>query len=94
MGHPTLTWPTLCAWPANATATEGAVQVPGSWSGRSIQWVFKWAYFANPSCSVVDFKKTPQNQCDWAGIAAKLPACAVEPVRRILAVRAGRRGGR
>ncbi|KAL4431789.1 hypothetical protein ABPG77_003005 [Micractinium sp. CCAP 211/92] len=34
---------------------------------------------------VVDFKKTPQNQCDWAGIAAKLPTCAVEPVRRILA---------
>lgn len=41
---------------------------------------------------MVDFSKTPQNQCDWAGIAAKLPTCAVEPVRRILAVSRPTRG--
>ncbi|KAL4440463.1 hypothetical protein ABPG75_003464 [Micractinium tetrahymenae] len=37
------------------------------------------------SVNVVDWSKLPQNQCDWAGIAAKLPTCAVEPVQRILA---------
>ncbi|KAL4859312.1 Dolichyl-diphosphooligosaccharide--protein glycosyltransferase subunit [Chlorella vulgaris] len=33
----------------------------------------------------VDFAKTPQNQCDWEAISGRVPTCAVEPVRRILA---------
>jgi hypothetical protein len=34
---------------------------------------------------VVDFSKTPQNQCNWDELSSRLPACAVEPVRRIMA---------
>lgn len=34
---------------------------------------------------VVDNTKVPQNQCNWVEFQSKLPACAVEPVSRIMA---------
>ncbi|PSC72769.1 glycosyl hydrolase family 5 [Micractinium conductrix] len=36
------------------------------------------------SCTV-DWTKVPQNQCNWADIDSKVPECAKEPVKRILA---------